>query len=232
MTGLDRAGVGDPPSRVDLVRHRSIAALVSHIPQSRVEAQSARRLRQDMKAHAALLNKLAEQQTVLPFRFGVVFPDDPSVIARLLQPAYDRLTKLLEELDGAIELTLRATYVEQRVLQEVVAENPRLVSSSARRVRSYQARVDLGQRVARAIEAKQHHDAKRLFGVLRPFVRAAQFGRPLKELMLLNASMLVERASLPQFDRALAKIHNAEHDRIELDCIGPLPPYSFVDLEF
>jgi len=189
-------------------------------------------LRHDLKAHAALLNALTEEQTVLPFRFGVVFPDEQSVISRLLQPAHGRLSELLDQLGGAIELTLRASYVEQQVLQEVVAENPRLVSSSGRRGRNYQARVDLGQRVARAIEAKQDHDAKRLLAALRPVLRSVRFNRPTKELMLLNASLLVDRSDLQQFDRALAKIHEAQQGRIELDCVGPLPPFSFVDVQF
>jgi len=49
-------------------------------------------------------------------------------------------------------------------------------------------------------------------------------------LMVLSASLLVERAKLPTFDRQLATLQAEIGDFIKLDCVGPLPPYSFVDL--
>ena len=48
--------------------------------------------------------------------------------------------------------------------------------------------------------------------------------------MVLNASFLVHRPALPEFDRALAKVQAGVTNRMTLDCVGPLPPYSFVDL--
>lgn len=222
-------GVGDPPSRVDLIRHRSIAALVSHIGEE-AGAQSPRNLRRDMKAHAAVLNEVVTRETVLPFRFGVILPTDQLVISRLLEPHYLRFKKLLEQLDGAVELTLRANYVEARVLHEVVAENPRLVASGADRGRSYQERINLGQRVAQAIEDKQHVDANRILHALKPLLRGVRVGKATNELMLLNASLLVNREELPEFDRILARLQKGQADRIQFDCVGPLPPYSFVDL--
>lgn len=225
-----QAGVGDPPSRVELIRHRSIAALVSHVGEE-AQAQSPRNLRRDMKAHAAVLNEIVARESVLPFRFGMILPTDQLVISRLLEPHYPRFKKLLEQLDGAVELKLRASYIEGRVLREVVAENPRLVASGAGRTKSYQARITLGQRVAQAIEDKQHVDANRVLHALRPLLRGVRVGKANSELMLLNASLLVNREELPEFDRILAHLQKSQADRIQFDCVGPLPPYSFVDLE-
>lgn len=224
------AGVGDPPSHVDFIRHRSISALVSHIDED-TGVESPRNLRRDMKAHAAVLNEIVTRETVLPFRFGMILPTDQLVISRLLEPHYPRFKKLLEQLDGAVELTLRASYVEGRVLQEVVAENPRLVASGASRTKSYQARINLGQRVAQAIEQKQQLDANRVLHALKPLLRGVRVGKATNELMLLNASLLVDRKDLPEFDRILAQLQKGQADRIQFDCVGPLPPYSFVDLE-
>lgn len=223
-------GVGDPPSRVELICHRSISALVSHIDED-TGVESPRNLRRDMKAHAAVLNEIVTRESVLPFRFGMILPTDQLVISRLLEPYYLRFKKLLEQLDGAVELTLRASYVEGCVLREVVAENPRLVASGASRTRSYQARINLGQRVAQAIEDKQHVDANRVLHALKPLLRSVRVGKATNELMLLNASLLVDRKDLPEFDRILAQLQKGHADRIQFDCVGPLPPYSFVDLE-
>jgi hypothetical protein len=48
--------------------------------------------------------------------------------------------------------------------------------------------------------------------------------------MALNASFLVERAKLKKFDRRLEKLQAAAGHRLKFDCVGPLAPYSFVDL--
>ena len=47
---------------------------------------------------------------------------------------------------------------------------------------------------------------------------------------MLNASLLVSRKTLPKFDQALAQLSRASTGRLTFDCVGPLPPYSFVDL--
>ena len=60
--------------------------------------------------------------------------------------------------------------------------------------------------------------------------RAVNFGKPLNDLMVLNASVLVDRSDLPKFDRLLEKLQAAEGHRMQLDCVGPLPPYSFAKL--
>src|SRR3954451_14423162 len=79
------AGVGEPSRPVELYRHRSTAALVSRLQsEAEIAGQSPRNLRRDMKAHAAVLNRLAAESTVLPFRFGIVFPDEQSLVERVL----------------------------------------------------------------------------------------------------------------------------------------------------
>ena len=55
-------------------------------------------------------------------------------------------------------------------------------------------------------------------------------GQPTSDLMVLNASFLVEQKALPKFDRVLEKLNTEAGDLIQFDCVGPLPPYSFTEL--
>lgn len=66
--------------------------------------------------------------------------------------------------------------------------------------------------------------------ILNPVIRDARIGKPLTDLMVLNASFLVGRAMLPKFDRTLEIATRETRDRMTFDCVGPLPPFSFVDL--
>jgi hypothetical protein len=226
---LDVKGVGDPPADVRAVRHRDLAALVSDVTAVDLEAQGVRGLRRDMRAHAAVLNHLAGFATVLPFQFGVVLPSEAAVVGRLLEPRCRALVEHLKRLEGAVEVSLKATYVEDRVLSEVVTENPQLGARGGSG-RSYQAKMELGRRIAAAIQAKQARDARSLLDVLRPLVRDVRVSEPASDLMVLNASLLVGRDGLSSFDRTLAQLDAEEGHRIKLDCVGPLPPYSFANL--
>lgn len=222
-------GIGQPPAAVRLLRHEAVAALASHAAVDDLEAQGIRALRRDARAHAAVLNHVISRGSVLPFQFGVILPDDRAVIERILKPRYRQIVVTLDRLDGMVELTLRANYLEERVLQEVVSEQPHLLASRGRT--SYQSKIELGRRVATAVQAKQRQEARWLLAELSPLVRDVKVARPSSGLAVLQASFLIRRSDVPRFDAALEKLNARVSGRIQLDCVGPLPPYSFVDLK-
>jgi len=226
-------GVGEPPARVELLKYDDLAALVSTVDERDIgEAVGVPGMRRDMAAHSDVLNRTIAAMTVLPVRFGVVFPDDDALEDHLLEPQYERLQQYLTRLDGTVELTVRAAYVEDEVLGEVVREQPRLargLQAGSRRQTgaSREARIDLGRRIADAVRAKRDADHRWLVKRLAPLARDVAVAAPASEMAVLNASFLVERSALDRFDRALEKV-NAEVAKVmQLTCVGPLPPYSF-----
>jgi len=228
-------GVGDPPVGVRAVRSGDVAALVSDVSAADMSGQGVRGMRRDMKAHSAVLNALAAKVTVLPARFGVVLPDERTLIAEFLQPRRAALVEHLAQLEGTVEVTLRASYVEEQVLQDVVRSRPELQAGAGprggrSRSMATESRIELGRQIAAAIQDLQERDARWLVDVLSPAVRDVRIGKALSDLMVLNASFLVERTNLPKFDRMLEKVTGVVGDRITFDCVGPLPPFSFVDL--
>jgi hypothetical protein len=240
-----KTGVGDPPAPVRLIQRRDLAALASDVPDDyHPESDGLRGMRRDMRAHAAVLNNVIESTTVLPFRFGVVLPDDESVIARLLRPRAAQLAKYLDQLEGSVEVTLRATSIEQEAIREALANHPELaprprhaVGGGSRRggggggtSLAYESRIDLGRQLAAAIQNLQDRDARLIANAVTPIVRNIRIGKPLRDLMALNASFLVDRARLKKFDRTLEKLRAELGHRLKFDCVGPLAPFSFVDL--
>ena len=225
------AGVGEPPRAVEALPFKGLAALVSTVAPGEVGGDNVRALRRDMKAHSALLNRLVERgvPSVLPVRFGVIFPSAERLVERFLEPQHALLKAHLDRLRGTAEVKLKVTYDEQRVLGEVVREHPELAGRSAG---SYQSRIDLGQRVAAAIRAKRDRDAHWLLDTLRPVVRDVRAGEAGAETSVLNASLLVDKAGLPKFDRALEKLNDEAGPVMQFDCVGPLPPYTFAEIRF
>jgi len=228
-------GVGDPPAKIEAVPDGTLAGLVSAIdPRTIGSAQGVRGLRRDMRAHANVLNKVvALGGTVLPAAFGLIYPQGNMLAERFLRPRHRVLDAHLTRLDDAVEVTLKVMYVEGQALAEVVAESPRLAQVTGRG-QSLESKIELGKRVANALRVKRDRDAQAIFTALSPAVRDAKLNdsgdRPGTELTVLNASLLVPRKTLPKFDQALAQLNRASTARLTFDCVGPLPPYSFVDL--
>jgi hypothetical protein len=223
-------GVGAVARPVEALVYEDLAALVSTVAPGEVGGDDVRSLRRDMKAHSAVLNRLIEQglASVLPVRFGVVFPTAQLLVDRVLKPQYRLLKSHLQRLRGAAEVSLKVTYAEDHVLREIVSEHPELARRPAGT--SYQSRIDFGQRIAREIQARQDRDAHWLLDALRPVVRDVRAGKPASDMTVLNASFLVEKSGLPRFDRVLEQLNAEVGPLMRFNCVGPLPPYSFAEL--
>jgi hypothetical protein len=207
-----------------------LAALVSDVPDGQLEPD-----RDELMRHARVLERALEGGTVLPMRFGVVMPDEETVRRRLLADHRDGLAAQLAELDGKVELNVKAIYHEDVVLAEVVAESPevaRLREESRGKPddATYYERIRLGELVSEAVDRKRAEDGRLLLTALEPLATAVEEGEPIHERMALNASFLVARDRLDAFDQAVEAL-GAEHDaRMRFKYTGPLPPHSFVEL--
>jgi Gas vesicle synthesis protein GvpL/GvpF/Conjugal transfer protein TraD len=221
-------GIGD--AELELIRRDDLAALVSDIDHDEVALG-----REAMTTHARVLEEALGTGTVLPMRFGIVMADAAAVREELLQTHGAQLRAQLDELAGKIELKLRATYEEERLMREVVAQDPevaRLRESlrGAPEDATYYARIQLGELVAAAVERARQADTEAILGALVPLAVAFEAGEPTHERVAVNASFLVERERIAQFDDEVERIGRAQAGRMRLKYTGPLPPHSFVRL--
>jgi Gas vesicle synthesis protein GvpL/GvpF len=221
-------GIGGAP--LQEVTSDGIAALVSDMSDHELKLG-----REEMTTHARVLEEALQNGTVLPMRFGVVMAGEPAVKSALLDAHLDELKQQLSEMTGKVELRVRAVYDEQNLMREVVQEDQdiaRLRDSlrGAPEDATYYGRIQLGEMVAKAVERKRDDDAAQLLDILAPLALAVQAGEPNNERIVLNASFLVERDDMAEFDDAVDAVGRAQADRMRLKYTGPLPPHSFVRL--
>jgi Gas vesicle synthesis protein GvpL/GvpF len=221
--GIDGASVG-------LIAAGEIAALASDIDPDALQMG-----REAMSAHARVLEDAVATGTVLPMRFGVVLADEAAVRRELLDGHGHELQTQLQALSGKVELRLRATYEEDRLMREAVAQNPEILHlrdslHGQPEDATYYARIQLGELVAAAVQRTREADADRIIGDLRPLAVAVEAGEPGHERVALNASFLVERERIAEFDTRVDEIGRAQAGRLRFKYTGPLPPHSFVEL--
>jgi len=221
-------GIAGAP--LELIAAGDVAALTSVAPGEHLEAG-----REDLLTHSRVLEAALEQGTVLPMRFGVVVPDEGALRERLLDQHRDQLTAELDQMEGKVEITIKGLYEEDAILREIVAGDPliarlRAQTASKPEAAGYYGRLELGERVAAAFTALAERDSAAVVEALSPHATAVAVGAQVHERMAVNASFLVERARLAEFDRAVEEVGRRQAGRIRLRYTGPLPPHSFVEL--
>jgi len=221
-------GVFGRPVRV--ISSKGLGAITSDAPEGALEAG-----RDELMAHAHVLEKAFERGTVLPMRFGVVMPDEPAVRAGLLDAHRDELEAQLDEMNGKVEINLKGMYEEDQILREIVETNADIAALrnsvfGQPEEATYYERIRLGELVAEELSVRRDEDERQIAGRLAPRVVAVEVGDPVHERMAVNASFLLEREQLHAFDEELDAIASEQNGRIRFKYTGPLPPHSFVEL--
>lgn len=221
-------GINHEP--VALVKSEGLAALTSDVPDELLEAG-----RDELLTHTRVLEKALEGGTVLPMRFGVVMPHDQAVRDELLARYHSELEAQLDEMEGKVEINIKGIYDEDAILREVLAQDPEIAGlkqaiQGKPEDATYYERIRLGELIGEALSLKRGEDERAIVDRLLPSVVAVEVGEAVHERMAVNASFLVNRDRLEQFDKEVDSLGEHQAGRIRFKYAGPLPPHSFVEL--
>jgi hypothetical protein len=221
-------GIRDSPLR--LIAGDGAAALISDLAEDDLRLG-----REELLTHGRVLAEALSHGTVLPMRFGVVMSGDDEVRAELLAEHAHDLRAELERMAGKVEVNIRATYDEQRLMQEVVAESPEIAElrhavHGRPEDATYYERIQLGELVAKELERRREHDAQHILDALLLVADDVDVAASAHVRVVLSASFLVQRGRLAGFDQVLQAVAEAHAGRLRFKYTGPLPPQSFVEL--
>lgn len=223
-------GIGARGDRVYTVGYQDLAAVVSDSPGTVYEP-----VLSNLLAHQLVLEEVMEAFSVLPVRFGTVAPGAEAIREQLLKGRYDELQGLLREIEGKVELVLKASWREGVVFSEIVAEKPEvrrlrdeLLGRSPEETRT--ERVLLGRMVEATLWTRRDEDAQHILSALRPIAYRVQANKITTDMMVLDAAFLVERAREEEFDRAVEELDREMGKRVAFQYFGPLPPYDFTNI--
>lgn len=169
-------------------------------------------------AHERVVEELMESATILPMRFGSTV-EGPEALLAMLEERRDEFTALLEQVRGAVELSVRAQLPS---VAEPVDAEPRLARH-------------FGPGTAYLLERARHQrrseDAAELIdrplaALARRSVQKAGSGDPHG----FKAAYLVDQAAVDAFAERVENL-NATLGDLKVSCTGPWPPYSFASEE-
>jgi hypothetical protein len=223
-------GIGERGDIVHTVHFENLAAVVSNSPV--VEYENSRR---NMMAHTVVLEEVMKRLSILPVRFGTVAPSAEVIQEQVLKRRLGELNGLLNEMDGQIEMGLKAIWYEGIVFEEIVHEQAtirrlrdELIGRTAEQ--TYYERIRLGEMIESAMGKKREQDAEHLLERLRPLAGRTQTNKVITDRMVLNAAFLIERQREAEFDRVVEQLDSEMGKRLMFKYVGPVAPYNFVSI--
>ncbi len=229
---LRAPGIGGRGVPVRTIAFRDLVAVVSDVGGLRFDVS-----RENLLGHQVVLEEVLHRSDVLPFSFGTVAGNDEEVREVLLRGGFDALHQQLAYIRGCVELEVKAFWEQDRLFAEIAQENDevRALRDTLTLLPDEEASLDriaLGQLTEAEIESKSAWEADGLLELLEPHAVEILVSPNLTETMLLNAACLVERTREEEFDGVVAALAEAHAGRFVFNYVGPLPPYSFINLAF
>jgi len=217
---------------VTTIAYRDLSAVVSSVPMSKYIVS-----KEIMLDHEKVIEAVMKDYTVLPVRFYTVAPNAEE-IRNLLRRRYQEFKKLLRELDNKVELGLKALWKDMdAIFKEVVEEEEenRVVRDKVMAGAGRDAGQDkaaISRKVKLALEEKKAKEREALLQ-LQPLRKASSdfcLNTTHGDDMIMNAAFLLDRAREKEFDSWVEELGVHYGDRIEFKYVGPVPPYSFVNI--
>ncbi|WP_051441728.1 GvpL/GvpF family gas vesicle protein [Arthrobacter sp. H14] len=187
----------------------------------------------DLLAHSTVLDRIAAEGPVLPMTFGTIVPDAETITSVVMPSMQDTYAESMRRVDGATQFTVRARYVRERVIGEMVAENREIAAlrestASQSEDASHYDRIRLGQLVVEEFQRKAAVDSEDIVAALSPLVRETSVRETTQADDVVELALLVDRGSAEGFEQAVEKLAEETLGRISFRLLGPQAPYDFV----
>jgi hypothetical protein len=224
-----RSNLGGSAEDTYVVEYLDLAAVVSRTPVFILDPT-----RENALAHEHVIETVMKNRTIIPMSFGTVFRTDEDV-RQVLRSIYPSLQEVLQRMTGKIEFGLKATWDRDRIIEELKnthAEIRRFHQELMRRQlqSTYFARVQLGRMIDKALADLASDYIRTVYDGLREVCVASSEGRPIGDMMILNASFLIEKEREAEFEAAVHQVAHICGDRLNFKYTGPWPPYNFVSI--
>jgi hypothetical protein len=225
-------GIGGRADLVYTLHFQDLAVIVSNSPIIKYHVT-----RDNAISHQQVLEKAMSEFTILPVRFCTIGEEEEVIIEKVLQNRYQEFIDLITEMEGKIELGVRAFWPDMdTIFTETIEENPPIKQLKVLLVketniqRQYAGKIKIGQMVQKALEEKKKKEAKELLEILKPLSLDFRENRVLGDMNLVNAAFLVIKDKEKEFDQKMQELEKVYGERKKLKYIGPIPPYNFVEV--
>ena len=230
VLGFPGAGSASP---VRMVESDGLACVVSDHGGGDLRTLPREELVRRLLAHQQVVERVMQDHTVLPVKFGTVL-DNAQEVLDLLSQGRSEFAGALASIRDKVEIEVAATWDTSRILEEI-SRDEEVVCARQAIIRKGQPTVEdrlrLGEMVKACIDDRRDSYRERMVSFLRPRSVDVVPNALVSDEMVMNVAFLVERARQHEFDAAVHQLDEIFQNEIAFRVIGPLPPYSFSTVE-
>ncbi|MDI6807476.1 MAG: GvpL/GvpF family gas vesicle protein [Candidatus Eisenbacteria bacterium] len=220
-------GIGGHDDEVTTIGTRGIAAVVSRASTDHFVVSM-----ENLTAHIKVVERIMESYTVLPMRFCTVAETADEIIA-FLEKNSRELKGKLKDLDGKVEIDIKIVWTDmKKVYEEIVKENRRIRALKTKETTgTRQDLIRAGELVATALEEKKAVEGDRYLRLFKKAAADCKEDEPGADEMVAHAAFLIDKGWLKEFNNTVEGVGEEFKERIQIHCVGPLAPFSFVNLQ-
>lgn len=225
-----KIGIGTPSPNVYTIVFKNLGVVVSDTSFIRYEPNEENAL-----AHERVVEKVMEDHTVLPVRFGTIFKDEKNMRTMLLH-AYSQFLSELRRLDGKVEIGLKVFWKPHEAIREA-EKNPsiqRLMEATRSQSKglAYLMQKKLDESVKAELNRQADAYSNQIYRTVRKRTMQAKLLKPIGH-MILNATFLVSKETTQALRDEVNKLKKElEPKGAEFLISGPWPAYNFVTLKY
>ena len=227
---IDLCGVGG--GKVHLVNSEKLAIAVSDAP----VLEDYPITRENTVTHQRVIEEMMREcSPVLPVSFGIVAENGAVIKEKILEPKQDELLNALRDIEGKVELNLKAIWLDMPVVfQKIVAENPglsRIKQVMSGKVLGRDDSIEVGKAVAAAVESRREKIKGNIFDLLKDITVDHKETPLLGEEMIFNLAFLVPEKKQKTFDKIVRNLDEQyTEENVYFKYVGPIPPFNFVSV--
>lgn len=238
MLGINNRGIM-------LIPYKDFAVIASNIHLDNFNNLDKEDLNEFVVAHDQVNNQLIKDFDVVPMRFGMIVESKEEVLD-ILEKAYLQFKMSLDKVAGKNEFIVEAFWDEKNILEKIARESAeiqklRKEAASRGKILGLTAKIKLGKLIFETLELNRKKYTKDILNFLGSYFPDFTAGKLLNKEMLMNYSFLIEKKREPELESVLnqlAKKYSAQggsasggKDELKFKYIGPMAPYSFVDIK-
>lgn len=226
--------IGINNREVNLVHYKDIAAAVSNTPVINFDRLDKKELTKHVAIHQKVQEQAMKDYDVCPMTFGIIAPSLDEV-QRILERVYLQFKTALKKVEGKAEFAVQVKWDQKKLLSELANTNPEIQKlkqemSLKSSILGMPVKLRIGKLIYEKVENQRAAYIKDIREELDSLSYDSTLNKLIEDDMIANFSFLIERAKEPELDKKMQELGEKYGDKLKFKYIGPMPPYSFVNI--
>lgn len=215
------------------IPYQDISAVVKDVPFAAYSATSDKEiLIRYLTEHQSVIEDFMKDFTVIPVKFGTIARDEEEVM-EILDTGYPRFKDAIESMNGKIQVEVLALWNNlDEVIKEIGKKKDitRCKEEAALRP-SKECAIELGRMVKRELDEATGRKRDEILGDLKGYAPGIRAHDLMDDRMIMNMAFLIEGNNIHKLYEEIDSMNERYGGDVNFKIIGPLPPYSFSQME-